>query len=316
MDIMNRTQVTMFVLSGLTDNEKLIPFLFIFLLLLYLMAIVGNIGIITLICNTSRLHSPMYYFLGFLSLIDVFYSSNITPKMIFDLISVEKVITYNCCALQLFLFGALGGSENFLLSTMSYDRYVAICHPLHYVSIMTRTKCFSLVSVVFFVGFLQSSVSIGCTFSLQFCGSNLIDHFYCDFQPLVKLSCSDTFYCNMMTRYIIGILTIVPFLAIIFSYLFIIISVLRMKSVEGIKKAFSTCSSHLMCTSLFYITLFITYLHPPSNVITTQERVTAVFYVVVTPMLNPLIYTLRNQEIKRALSNKCIKKKVSCDSFT
>ncbi|XP_069819442.1 olfactory receptor 5M5-like [Dendropsophus ebraccatus] len=311
MDIMNRTKLTMFVFSGLTNNEKLIPFLFVFLLLLYLMAIVGNIGIIALICNTSRLHSPMYYFLGFLSLIDVFYSSNITPKMIFDLISSEKVITFTGCALQLFLYAALGASENFLLSTMSYDRYVAICHPLRYVSIMTTTKCLRLVSVVFFTGFLQSALSIFCTVSLQFCGSNLIDHFYCDFQPLVKLSCSNTFYCNTITRYIIGIITIIPFLAIIFSYILILSSVLRMKSVEGRKKAFSTCSSHLMCTSLFYVTLFITYLHPASNIFTTQDKVTAIFYVVVTPMLNPLIYTLRNQEIKRALGNQCVKERVS-----
>ncbi|XP_069819390.1 olfactory receptor 5B12-like [Dendropsophus ebraccatus] len=305
MDLMNRTQVTMFVFSGLTNNEKLIPFLFVFVSLLYLMAIVGNIGIITLICNTSRLHSPMYYFLGFLSPIDVFYSSNITPKMIFDLISVEKVITYNGCALQFFFYAALGASENFLLYTMSYDRYVAICHTLRYVSIMTTTKCVHLVSVLFFIGFLQASVYTVCIFTLQFCGSNLIDHFFCEFQPLVKLSCSDTFYCNMTTRYMVGILTIVPFLAIIFSYMFIISSVLRMKSVEGRKKAFSTCSSHLMCASVFYMTLFITYLHPPSSVITTQEKVNAIFYVVVTPMLNPLVYTLRNQEIKRALSKQC-----------
>ncbi|XP_069803016.1 olfactory receptor 5B12-like [Dendropsophus ebraccatus] len=288
MDIMNRTQVTMFVLSGLTDNEKLIPFLFVFVSLLYLMAIVGNIGIIALICNTSRLHSPMYYFLSFLSLIDVFYSSTITPKLILDLISVEKAITYNGCALQFFLYAALGGSENFLLSTMSYDRYVAICHPLHYMSIMTKKNCLHLVSVVFSIGFLQSAVQTSCTFSLQFCGSNLIDHFYCDVPPLLRLSCSDTFYCNMVTVYIVGVGTIIPFLTIIFSYILIFSSMLRMTSAEGRKKAFSTCSSHLTCASVFYVTIFFNYLRRPSSAFTSEDRVAAIFYVVVTPMLNPL----------------------------
>ncbi|XP_069819454.1 olfactory receptor 5AP2-like [Dendropsophus ebraccatus] len=301
MDIMNRTQVTMFVLSGLTDNEKLIPFLFVFFSILYVMAIVGNIGIIMLVYDSSRLHSPMYYLLSFLALIDVFYSSTITPKLIFDLAIKRKVITYNGCALQFFSYAALAGSENFLLSTMSYDRYVAICHPLHYMSIMTKKKCLHLVSVVFSIGFLQSAVQTSCTFSLQFCGSNLIDHFYCDVPPLLRLSCSDTFYCNMVTVYIVGVGTIIPFLTIIFSYILIFSSVLRMTSAEGRKKAFSTCSSHLMCASVFYVTIFFNYLRPPSSVFTHEDKVAAIFYAVVTPMLNPLIYTLRNQEIKKAI---------------
>ncbi|XP_044138618.1 olfactory receptor 5B12-like [Bufo gargarizans] len=298
---MNGTQVTMFVFSGLTDNEKILPFLFIFFSLVYVMAIIGNIGIIALVYNISRLHSPLYYFLSFLSLIDIFYASIITPKMIFDLLSSKKVISFNACALQFFFYAALGGSENFLLSTMSYDRYVAICHPLHYMSIMTKKKCLCLVSVAFSVGFFQSSVQTSCTFSLQFCGSNLIDHFYCDIPPLLKLSCSETFYCTMVTIYIVGIGTIIPFLTIIFSYIFILSSILRMTSSEVRKKAFSTCSSHLMCVSVFYVTVFFNYLRPPSSVFTSQDKVASIFYAVVTPMLNPLVYTLRNQEIKRSI---------------
>ncbi|KAM4038761.1 olfactory receptor 5AP2-like [Anomaloglossus baeobatrachus] len=301
MDLINGTQVTMFVFSGLTDNQKLASFLFIFFSLVYVMAIVGNIGIIALVCRTSRLQSPMYYFLSFLSLIDIFYSSIITPKLLFDLLLDKKVISFTGCALQFFFYAALGGSENFLLSIMSYDRYAAICQPLHYMSIMTKRKCLHLVSVAFSIGFLQSSVQTSCSFTLNFCGLNLIDHFYCDVPALLKLSWSDTFYCNMVTVYIVGIGTVIPFLTIIFSYVFILSSILSMTSAEGRKKAFSTCSSHLMCASVFYVTLFFNYLHPPSTVFTSQDKVVAVFYAVVTPMLNPLVYTLRNQEIIRAI---------------
>ncbi|XP_072006619.1 olfactory receptor 5B12-like [Engystomops pustulosus] len=301
MDLGNGTPVTMFVFSGLTDNEKVIPLLFVFFSLVYAMALIGNIGIIALIYDTSRLHSPMYYFLGILALIDVFYSSIITPKLICDLFSVEKVISFNGCALQFFFYAALGGSENFLLSSMSYDRYVAICHPLHYMTIMTTKKCFLLVFLVFFVGFLQSSVQTSCTFTLQFCGSNLIDHFFCDVPQLLKLSCSDNIYCNMITVYIVGVGTIIPFLTILFSYILILSSVLRMTSPEAHKKAFSTCSSHLMCASVFYTTLFFNYLVPLPSTFTSNNKVASVFFAVVTPMLNPLVYTLRNQEIKRTI---------------
>ncbi|KAM3924491.1 olfactory receptor 5AP2-like [Leptodactylus fuscus] len=301
MDLVNATQVTIFVFSGLTDDEMLQPILFVFFLLVYTTAIIGNLGIIALVYKTSRLHSPMYYFLGFLSLIDIFYSSTITPKLIFDLFLEKKVISFNGCALQFFFYAALGGSENFLLSTMSYDRYVAICHPLRYVSMMTKKKCFYLVSVAFSMGFLQSSAQTSCAFSLRFCRSNLIDHFYCDIPPLLKLSCSDTFYCKMVTVCIVGVGTVIPFLTIIFSYVFILSSIFHMTSAEGRKKAFSTCSSHLMCASVFYITVFFNYLRPPSSVFTSQDKVASVFYAVVTPMLNPLVYTLRNQEIKKSI---------------
>ncbi|XP_077118463.1 olfactory receptor 5AP2-like [Ranitomeya variabilis] len=312
MDFLNRTQVTMFIFSGLTDNETLAPFLFVLFSLVYVMTIIFNIGIIALVYNTSRLHSPLYYFLSFLSLIDIFYSFIITPKLIFDLLSEKRVISFNGCALQFFFYAALGGSEDFLLSIMSYDRYVAICQPLHYMSIMTRRKCLHLVSVAFSIGFLQSSIQTSCTFSLNFCGSNFIDHFYCDTPPLLKLSCSDTFYCTMVTLFIVGIGTIIPFMTIIFSYVLIISSILSMTSAEGRKKAFSTCSSHLMCASVFYVTLFFNYLRPPSSVFTSQDKVVAVFYAVVTPLLNPVVYTLRNQEIIRAIE-KAMRNPTSVD---
>ncbi|CAJ0938995.1 unnamed protein product [Ranitomeya imitator] len=231
MENNTRRQVTILVFSGLTDNKELIPFLFVLFLCIYVVTIVGNIGIIALVYNTSRLHSPMYYFLSFLSFVDVFYSSVITPKMFSDLISEKK-----------------------------------------------------------------SSMQTICAFSLQFCGSNLIDHFYCDIPPLLTLSCSDTFHCTMVTIFMVGLCTITSLLSILLSYLLIFASVLRMRSSESRKKAFSTCSSHLMCASVFYVTVFFTYLRPPSSVFTSQDKVAAIFYAVVTPMLNPLAYTLRNQE--------------------
>ncbi|XP_040275248.1 olfactory receptor 5B12-like [Bufo bufo] len=307
----NTTQVTTFVFSGLTDNEKLLPFLFIFFLFIYLLTIMSNIGIIALVCNTSRLHSPMYYFLSYLSLVDIFYSSVITPKMFSDLISVRKVISFNGCALQFFFYAALGGTETFLLSAMSYDRYIAVCHPLHYMSVMTKMKCLWMVIFSFSTGFFQSAVQTSCAFSLKFCGSNLIDHFYCDIPPLLKLSCSHTFYCTIVTICMVSLCTISSLMAILLSYLYILASVFRMKSTESRKKAFSTCSSHFMCASVFYVTVFFTYLRPPSSVFTGQDKVAAIFYSTVTPMLNPLAYTLRNQEVKRIIAQLVVNFKSS-----
>ncbi|XP_075715889.1 olfactory receptor 5B12-like [Rhinoderma darwinii] len=298
MENITETHVTIFTFSGLTDNEKLIPFLFFFFLSIYLVTIGGNLGIIAVIYNNSKLHSPMYYFLSYLSLVDIFYSSVITPKMFSDLVSTRKVISFNGCALQFYFYAALGGTEVFLLSTMSYDRYVAICHPLHYMSIMTKRKCLCMVILSFSIGFFQSSVQTICAFSLQFCGTGIIDHFYCDVPPLLKLSCSDAFFCNLVTIYAVGLSTISSLGTILLSYMLILASVLQMRSAEGRKKAFSTCSSHLMCSLIFYVTVFFTYLRPPSSV---QDKVASIFYSAVTPMLNPLVYTLRNQEVKRII---------------
>ncbi|XP_075061682.1 olfactory receptor 5AR1-like [Mixophyes fleayi] len=302
MDIINKTKVTVFVFSGLTDNEELAPFLFIFFLQVYIVTIVGNIGMMTVVHSTSKLHTPMYFFLSYLSLVDLLYSSVITPKMLSDLISMRKTISLDECALQFFLFVAMACSDVFLLSNMSYDRYVAICHPLHYVSIMTKKKCWYLVVLAFSVGFLQSSLLTGCIFNLQFCGSNLIDHFYCDIPPLIKLSCSDTFSCEMLTIFLTLSSGMGTLSTILISYTFIISSILRTNSAEGRKKAFSTCSSHLLCVTIFYVSVLFTYLRSTFNVFEKQDKIAAVFYTVVSPMLNPLIYSLRNQEVKKVIT--------------
>ncbi|XP_056424952.1 olfactory receptor 1020-like [Hyla sarda] len=301
MEVTNRTQVTEFVFLGLTDDKTLIPFLFILFFILYVMTIIVNICLLVIVQTKSSLQTPMYYFLSCLSLVDVFYCSAITPKMLVDLISKRKAISFEGCALQYFFYASLVATESLLLSNMSYDRFVAICHPLHYTHIMTKKKCQCLVSVDLSIGFFQSLVQTSCSFTLQYCGSNLIEHFYCDVLPVLRLSCSNNFTCDMVTIYIVCILGMGPLMAILLSYLRIVFAVFRIKSALGRKKAFSTCSSHLMCVFIFYGSIFFNYLHPPSNVFTLQDKMASVFYTAVTPILNPLIYSLRNQDVKRAI---------------
>ncbi|XP_073479979.1 olfactory receptor 5B12-like [Aquarana catesbeiana] len=297
----NRTQVTIFELTGLTDNKRLAPFLFAMFLIIYMVTLIGNVGMMGLVRAFSSLHTPMYYFLSYLSLVDLIYSSTITPKMLADLISLKKSIPFIGCVLQIYFYAALANIEVLLLSGMSYDRYVAICHPLHYVSVMTKDKCFSMVLLCFSVGLLQSLAQTSCVFSLQYCRSNLIDHFYCEIPPLLKLSCSDPFFCEALTLFFVSTLGLYSLIAVLVSYTLIVSSILRMKSAEGRRKAFSTCSSHLTCVSIFFITVFFIYLRPDTQVLEKQDKVASVIYSVVTPMLNPLIYSLRNQEVKRVI---------------
>ncbi|XP_069819514.1 olfactory receptor 5B12-like [Dendropsophus ebraccatus] len=301
MDTTNRTHVEVFLFSGLTDDVTLVPILFVFFLKVYLVTLVGNAGMVALVLRTSRLHTPMYFFLTFLSMVDLLYSSTITPKMLSDLISTKKTITFIGCTLQLFFLAALAATEAFLLSSMSYDRYAAICHPLHYVSIMTKKKCWCLVLFSFIVGFLQSSAQTRCVLSLEFCGSNLIAHFFCEGPPLLRLSCSDTFTCNMVTIFIISTCGVGSLLTILVSYAFIVSSILHIKSSEGRQKAFSTCSAHLTSVSILYGSVFFVYLRSPTSDFGKRDKVVAVFYSMIIPMLNPLIYSVRNQEVKRVL---------------
>ncbi|XP_056424943.1 olfactory receptor 5B12-like [Hyla sarda] len=301
MDVTNRTHVAVFLFSGLTDDVTRAPFLFVFFLNVYLVTLVGNAGMVALVLMVSKLHTPMYFFLSYLSMVDLLYSSTITPKMLSDLISMKKTISYTGCALQFFIFAAMAATEAFLLSSMSYDRYAAICHPLHYVSIMTKKKCWCFVLFSFNLGFLQSSAQTGCVFSLEFCGSNHVAHFYCDVPPLLKLSCSNTFTCNMVTIFIISSCGIGSLLTILVSYSFIVSSILHIRSSEGRKKAFSTCSAHLTSVSILYGSVFFVYLRSPTSHFGKQDKVVAVFYSMIIPMLNPLIYSIRNQEVKRVL---------------
>ncbi|KAG9471601.1 hypothetical protein GDO78_014088, partial [Eleutherodactylus coqui] len=298
---MNESQMAMFEFSGLTDDPTLAYFLFAFFLLVYMITLMGNVGLFGIVRRTSTLQSPMYYFLSYLSLVDLFYSTTVTPKMISDIVSRRKFISFYGCALQFYFFAAFATIDVHLLSYMSYDRYAAICHPLHYVSIMTKVKCLRMVGAAFTLGFLQSSVNTSCIFGLRYCNSNFIDHFHCDIPPLLKISCSDTFTCGIIITSIIGLNTVGSLTTILISYLFIMVSILKITSSKGRQKAFSTCSSHIMCASIFFVSVFLTYLHSPSNMADKQSKVAAIFYSVMTPMLNPLIYSLRNQEVKTVI---------------
>ncbi|XP_040197889.1 olfactory receptor 1019-like [Rana temporaria] len=301
LNIINKTQITVFEFSGLSNDKEVAPLLFVFFLLVYMVTVCGNVGMMAMVHISPSLHAPMYYFLSHLSMVDLFYSSVVTPKMLSDLLSDRKLISFVGCALQFFFFAALASTEVFVLSDMAYDRYVAICHPLHYVSVMTKKKCLSLVALAFSVGFIQASAQTSSLFSLEYCESNLIDHFYCDIPPLLRLSCSETYACNIVTLFFVCFCSLSSMTTILVSYALIFSSILRIKSSAGRRKAFSTCSSHLMCASIFYITVFFTYLHPSSSALEKQDKVASVFYTVVTPMLNPLIYSLRNQEVKKAI---------------
>lgn len=301
MSHLNKTKVIMFVFSGLTHNEQLAPFLFTFFLNVYLVCVVFNFGMMFIVLKASNLHTPMYYFLSYLSLVDLFYSSVIAPKMLADLMSKIKLISFHGCAVQFFCFDVLVVTEALLLSCMAYDRYVAICCPLLYVSVMTNKKCWSLVFLSFSIGFLQSVVQTSCVFSLEFCGPNLIDHFYCDVPPLLHLACSSTLWCNSITFFFVVVCGVGSLMPILVSYTFIVSSILQIKSSKGRQKAFGTCSSHLMCVSIFYVAVFFIYLHPPNSALQIQDKLASVFYTVMIPMLNPLIYSMRNQEVKRVI---------------
>ncbi|XP_040197888.1 olfactory receptor 1019-like [Rana temporaria] len=301
MGVKNKTQVTMFEFSGLTDDKLVALFLFMLFLVVYIVTVFGNVGMIATVNVSPTLHTPMYYLLSYLSMVDLFYCSVITPKMLSDLLSERKLITFMGCSLQFYFFCALAGTEVYILSGMAYDRYVAICHPLHYISVMTKKKCLGLVTLSFVVGFVQSVAQTSSLFSLEFCDSNLIDHFYCDIPPLVRLSCSQIRTCTIVTLFFVCFCGLSSMTNILVSYTLIIPSILRINSVAGRRKAFSTCSSHLMCATIFYVAVVCAYFHPSSSTLKIQEKVSSVFYTAVTPMLNPIIYSLRNQEAKKSI---------------
>ncbi|KAM9312352.1 olfactory receptor 5B21-like [Gastrophryne carolinensis] len=301
MEMMNKTQASLFVFLGLTRDDNLSLLLFVVFFFVYLVTVLGNLGLMILVYVSPSLHTPMYLFLSYLAVVDLMYSSTVTPKLLADLISTEKTICFHGCAMQLFFFVSLAGTEVVLLSNMSYDRYIAICHPLHYALIMTTRKCLALVAISFFFGILQSVIQTICVFTLQYCGSNLIDHFLCDVPPMLRLSCSSTQHCSIITVFCVVSYSMYSVSVIIVSYSFILFAILRIKSSEGRRKAFNTCSSHLMCATVFFVTLFFTYMCSPSKLLEQEDTLASVFYSIVTPMLNPFIYSFRNQQVKKLI---------------
>ncbi|XP_023557250.1 olfactory receptor 151 [Octodon degus] len=307
MAVENHSTVTEFILGGLTNRSELqMPLLLLFLGI-YMVTMVGNLGMITLIYLNRQLHTPMYFFLSNLSLVDLCYSSVITPKMLVNFVSLNNVISYGGCMSQLYFFLVFVIAECYMLTVMAYDRYVAICYPLLYNIIMSHTLCSLMVALVYIIGFFDSTVETGLMLKLSYC-KHLISHYFCDILPLMKLSCSSTYDVEMAVFFLAGFNIIVTSLMVLVSYAFILSSILRISSTEGRSKAFSTCSSHLAAVGLFYGSTAFMYLKPSTASSLAKENVASVFYTTVIPMLNPLIYSLRNKEVKTALQKTLTRK--------
>ncbi|KAM8971520.1 olfactory receptor 1030-like [Sarcophilus harrisii] len=309
MSEINYTMVTEFILLGLTDHPDLQPILFVIFLIVYLLIVCGNVGMISLIRTDPKLQTPMYFFLSHLSFVDLCYSTNVTPQMLVNFLSQRKTISYVGCLIQFHFFIALVITDYYMLTVMAYDRYVAICNPLLYSSKMSKNVCISLVTAIYVYGFVNGLIQTILMLRLSFCGPNEINHFYCADPPLMVLSCSDT-YIKETAMFIVAGSNLTCSLAIILiSYMFIFTAILRIRSTEGRRKAFSTCGSHMTAVTIFYGTLFCMHLRPPSETSVEQGKIVAVFYVFVSPMLNPLIYSLRNKDVKNALK-RIIKSKL------
>ncbi|XP_055463429.1 olfactory receptor 502-like [Psammomys obesus] len=296
----NHTAVTEFILLGLTDDSVLRIVLFTIILCIYLVTMSGNLSTILLIRVSSQLHHPMYFFLSHLASVDIGYSSSVTPNMLVNLLVERNTISYLHCANQLSSAAFFGAPECFLLAAMAYNHFVAICNPLIYSNKMSTQVCIQLVVGSYIGGFLNASSFTLSFFSFLFCGPNRINHFFCDFAPLVKLSCSDA----VVTSFSAVSVTISTLFVTAISYFYVLVTILKMRSTEGCHKAFSTCTSHLTAVTLFYGTVTFIYVMPKSSYSTDQNKVVSVFYMVVIPMLNPLIYSLRNNEIKGALKRQ------------
>ena len=299
--MLNFTDVTEFILLGLTSRREWQVLFFIIFLVVYIITMVGNIGTMVLIKVSPQLNSLMYFFLSHLSFVDVWFSSNVTPKMLENRLSDKKTISYAGCLVQCFFFIALVHVEIFILAAMAFDRYMAIGNPLLYGSKMSRVVCIRLITFPYIYGFLTSLAATLWTYGLFFCGKIEINHFYRADPPLIKMACAGTFVKEYTMIILAGIKFTYSLTVIIISYLFILIAIVRMHSAEGRQKAFSTCGSHLTAVIIFYGTLIFMYLRRPTEESVEQGKMVAVFYTTMIPMLNPMIYSRRNKDVKKAM---------------
>ncbi|XP_065801514.1 olfactory receptor 5AN1-like [Muntiacus reevesi] len=297
----NITEITYFILLGFSDFPRIIPVLFAVFLVIYILTLTWNLSLIILIGIDSHLHTPMYFFLSNLSFMDICYVTATAPKMLYDFFRAQKIISYVDCVIQNFVFSTMGLSESCLMTAMAYDRYAAICNPLLYSSIMSPALCGRMVLGSYMAGLSASIFYLCFMLTFQFCGPNVINHFFCDMPQLLVLSCTDTFSAQLFTALSTMIFGILNVSIIIISYVYIVISILKITSVKGRSKAFNTCASHLTAVSLFYTSGMFVYLSSSSGGSSSFDRFASVFYTVMIPMLNPLIYSLRNKEIKDAL---------------
>ena len=311
----NHTRPTEFILLGLSDDPELPIVIFIFLIITYILSVTGNLTIIILTLVDSHLQTPMYFFLRNFSILEISFTTVCIPRFLGTIITKDKAISYNNCTAQLFLFIFLGITEFYLLTAMSYDRYVAICKPLHYTTIMNNRVCVLLVFCAWLAGFLNIFPPVILFLQLDYCGSNIIDHFACDYFPLLQLSCSDTWLLEVIGFYSAIVILLFTLALIILSYMFIIKTILRLPSASQRKKAFSTCSSHIIVISISYGSCIFMYANPSAKEKSSLTKGVAILDTSVAPMMNPFIYTLRNQQVKQAFkdtiqkfiffSNKC-----------
>ncbi|XP_062965973.1 olfactory receptor 5AC1-like [Cynocephalus volans] len=303
----NKTLVTEFVLTGLTDRPGLQLPLFLVFFVVYLITMVGNLGLIAVIWRDPHLHTPMYLFLGSLAFADAWSSSSVTPKMLINFLSKNHVISLFDCMAQFYFFGSSATTECFLLVVMAYDRYVAICNPLLYPVVMSNRLCTQFIGASYFIGVLHAAIHLGFLVRLTFCRSNIIDYFYCEILQLFKISCTDPMVNMLLVLIFSAFIQAFTFITIIVSYSYVLFAILEKKSEQGRGKAFSTCSAHLLSVSLFYGTLFFMYVRPGSGPGGNQDKMYSLFYTVIIPLLNPFIYSLRNKEVIGALK-RIIKK--------
>uniref|UniRef100_A0A670IV12 Olfactory receptor n=1 Tax=Podarcis muralis TaxID=64176 RepID=A0A670IV12_PODMU len=290
MDQGNNSVVTEFILLGFTDDPEMQLPLFMLFLLIYVITVIWNVGMIVLICAEPQLHNPMYFFLGNLSFADLCYSSAIAPKMLADLLVETKRISFNACAIQLYILSFFVDVDCLLLALMAYDRYMAICNPLHYSVLMSKRVCGRLMAMAYFIGMADAMIHTCCTFQLPFCKSNIINHFFCDEPPLLLLSCSDTYNNELMVFIFFGCILASSIGMVLVSYIYILGTIVRMRSAEAV--------------GIFHGTMLFVYFRPSSSYSLDQDKWASVFYTVVIPMLNPLIYSLRNKDVKAAVEDR------------
>ncbi|XP_056657729.1 olfactory receptor 1013-like [Monodelphis domestica] len=300
MEKFNHT-VTEFILVGFTQDPVMQLVLFFLFLMVYSVTVVGNITLMVLIWTDSRLHTPMYFFIGNLSFLDLWYSTVYTPKIMVNCVSEDKSISFAGCVAQFFFSGGLAYSECYLLAAMAYDRYMAISKPLLYAQVMTGGICVGLVAASYLGAFVICGIFTHKTFTMTFCGDNVINDFFCDLPPLVKLACDVKANYQILLYFVLASNVLTPIVFILASYLFIILAILRIRSTQGQLKAFSTCSSHLISVTLYFGSILYIYYRPSSSYSLQQDKIVSLFYTVVFPMLNPMIYSLRNKDVKEAL---------------
>ncbi|XP_068129385.1 olfactory receptor 10A7-like [Hyperolius riggenbachi] len=300
MDDKNVTRITNIHLLGFQTPKSIKNFIFFLFLIIYCVTVGGNLTIIILISYSKILHSPMYIFLSQLSTSDILLVTDIVPNILRTVLVQEMIISFLDCVTQYYFFAVSGGLECFLLTVMSYDRYLAICRPLHYTLIMNHRFCWIMIFTSWVLSIVTIMIFTLTMLSLQFCGPNVIDHFFCDLSPILELSCSDTTILQLQVTVSSALFVVIPFFIIIVSYCYILVTILQIPSITGRKKAFSTCSSHLIVVSIYYGTLVCVYLVPSTGQSWNITKFLSLFYTIVTPLMNPIVYSLRNKDLRKS----------------